>query len=124
MSGRTFAYARVLTTDRYGRRLFPDEKLILLLLADYADERHLAWVTAETLTSDSLLTQDRVEAILGRLIVGGIIRALDGPDGNPMFVFSRLLVAMNPYTIVGDISEPHTTGSRLRLIRQREGDAP
>ena len=59
----------------WGRRLKPTAKLVLMSLADAADDQGLCWPSIPTLARKCCISTRTVQRILGELVEAGLLRA-------------------------------------------------
>ncbi len=74
MSWKASAYVKELVVAPNGERVTRTEKLVLLVLADYHDERlNEAWPSVKTWAEDALVSEQTLKRIRSRLILKGVI---------------------------------------------------
>ena len=59
----------------WGRQLKPTAKLVLMSLADAADDRGVCWPSVPTLARKCCTSTRTVQRILGELVEAGLLRA-------------------------------------------------
>ena len=85
MSWKASAYVKELTVTPAGERITRTEKIFLLVLADYHDERsNEAWPSVRSLAEDALLSPQRVKEIRSALVRKGVLTVSQRPmpDGS------------------------------------------
>ncbi len=96
MSWKASAYVKELVFAPNGERLTRSEKLLLLVLADYHDERlNEAWPSVKSWAEDAMMSEQRLKELRTGLIRKGVITSSpvqnsDGTWGSNRYTFTGL----------------------------------